>query len=152
MKTTMLVSLAAIVLLPDRLIVVAAPVSEPVVRPVYELDPDNLSLFGWFSHVNDTIFGEDASDYDYRLGSDDPSGLIAAADSMEAYSAACATGDVMAIAVSFLNASTFGSVTVEEAADRDWLCRELNDDMAAEVGFCDGVYRASIPWEAVLST
>lgn len=115
----------------------AVPMQQSNDQPVFEVGPDGTGSFGWMSHVTDSIFGQDATDYDYQLISN----VSGAAESMQAFAAAYSTGSEKDILVSFLNATMFGEMTEEQAADQQWLCQELEDDMAAAVNSCKDIPR-----------
>ena len=88
----------------------------------------------YLSHVTDTIFGENTENYDYIVHSDQDK----ATESAHQFANAWTNGDQHDILVAFHNATMQGHMTPEQAADNEWLCRELYTSMQSQVEECKG--------------
>ncbi|KAK5116520.1 hypothetical protein LTR85_009145 [Meristemomyces frigidus] len=122
--------------------VVAAPVDQ--ILPLYETDEDGLGATIWFSHLNDTILGMDATELDYEVLSNKRASI----DSILHLAGVHVTGDHESILVAVTNATLIGGVTDEQAANRTWLCNELGRERASHSPACDDIDVPAEPdWE-----
>lgn len=111
----------------------AAPVSTSV-EPT-ELDAGDVNTAGQvisISAVNETIFGQDSTRFDYFLTGHS----LAATESIEVLASAISSGTEHDIVLAFLNSTMAGTMTTAQAADETWKCQELNDNMAYTVSIC----------------
>ena len=104
---------------------------------LYRRDGANNAVGIYISNVTDTIFGQDAHDYDFIVHPE-PEGAV---EAVHLFDAAWATGDESKILVAFLNVTMFGTMTPAQAADTTWLCGELDDTMKPNVNECAGVQK-----------
>ncbi|THV45323.1 hypothetical protein BGAL_0502g00010 [Botrytis galanthina] len=95
-------------------------------------EPAEFGTYFYPSRVTATIFGADATNFDYHLASDG----TAAMEALVAYTTAYATGDESQILISFLNATGAGTLTSTQASNPNFLCNELSGDMASNVSLC----------------
>lgn len=84
------------------------------------------------SGTNSTIFGQDATDYDYYL----TGSSLAANEAVDKLASAVSTGTEHDILVAFLNSTMAGTMTAEQAGDDAWKCQELTQSMLYEISFC----------------
>lgn len=113
----------------------AASVGSTAPANLYEDAPNAQGKFYWLSSVNDTIFGEDATGFDYHMSLEDPGSI----ESIETYAEAFTTGDQAALLLAFVNATASGTVTPEQGSNRTWLCNDLGSRMARQAQVCQGV-------------
>jgi hypothetical protein len=99
---------------------------------LYAADPNAAGTFLWLSNVSPTIFGQDATRFDYYLYSPSAS----AADAVDQYAKTMAVGTEDDIVTAFLNATMAGTLSNEQAADAAWKCLELGELMASKVASC----------------
>ncbi|KAF1822601.1 uncharacterized protein K489DRAFT_295528, partial [Dissoconium aciculare CBS 342.82] len=99
---------------------------------LYAADPNAAGTFLWLSNVSPTIFGQDATRFDYYLYSPSAS----AADAVDQYAKTMAVGTEDDIVTAFLNATMAGTLSNEQAADAAWKCLELGELMASNVASC----------------
>ncbi|KAL2061897.1 hypothetical protein VTL71DRAFT_7275 [Oculimacula yallundae] len=106
----------------------------PTVRStaLFEPAPGDFGTYLYPSRVAATIFGVDATEFDYHLASDS----TAATEALAAYSAAYTSGEESRILVTFLNVTGAGTLTESQATDLKFLCGELSGDMATQVSSC----------------
>ena len=111
----------------------AAPASPAV--GLGGLDTGDVNTAGQvisISAVNETIFGQDSTRFDYFLTGHS----LAATESVEKLASAISTGTEHDIVLAFLNSTMAGTMTDAQAADDAWKCQELNDNMAYTVSLC----------------
>ncbi|KAG9557282.1 hypothetical protein KCU71_g6726, partial [Aureobasidium melanogenum] len=110
--------------------------SSTATSPLYDSGPDNYGVYIWILNVTSTVFGQDATNFDYHLAGESAPGVEAVHSFAAAFNA---NNDDEAILTTFLNATMAGTMTAEQAANRTWLCQELSGDMASTTQSCDGV-------------
>jgi hypothetical protein len=111
----------------------AAPVSTSVQST--KLDTSDVNAAGQIisiSAVNETIFGQDSTRFDYFLTGHS----LAATESVATLASAINTGTEHDIVLAFLNSTMAGTMTAAQAADDTWKCQELSDNMAYTVSIC----------------
>lgn len=112
-----------------------ADVTEP--SPLYELDSRGSRVTIFMSNVTPTIFGEDATNFDYIMNGE-PDRAI---ESLRVFAAAHSTNETDAILLAFVNATMGGTMKPDQAANMTWLCNELSGNQASTLGVCDGHIR-----------
>ncbi|TGO10545.1 hypothetical protein BTUL_0132g00180 [Botrytis tulipae] len=95
-------------------------------------EPAGFGTYFYPSRVAATIFGADATYFDYHLASDG----TAATEALAAYTTAYASGNESQILISFLNVTGAGTLTSTQANNPNFLCNELSGDMASYVSLC----------------
>ena len=111
----------------------AAPFSTSVGSA--EIDSSDLNAAGQIisiSAVNETIFGQDSTRFDYFLTGHS----LAATESIKTLASAISGGTEHDIVLAFLNSTMAGTMTAAQAADDTWKCQELSDNMAYTVSVC----------------
>jgi hypothetical protein len=111
----------------------ALPTASPKV--FYELAPEGFGTFIYPSKVAATIFGADATDFDYHLASESN----AAIEALAAYTTAHASGDESQILITFLNTTGAGLLNDNQANNLTYLCNELSGSMASHVSLCASI-------------
>jgi hypothetical protein len=107
---------------------------------LWEISPDAEGITVWFSNITDTIYGQDATNFDCELmGDGNMRDFDAAFESVEHFAKVFAEGDAGAVLVTFSNHSMIGTLRAEEAADKEWFCRELDCPMNKVAEACEGV-------------
>jgi hypothetical protein len=105
----------------------------PMISPagLWEILPDAKGINVWFSNITDTIWGEDATDFDYYLNgrSGDIRHFDSAIESVEHFANVFPDGDSDTVLIAFHNYSMGGTLSAERAADKLWLCYELDCPM-----------------------
>jgi hypothetical protein len=105
----------------------------PMISPagLWEILPDAKGINVWFSNIMDTIWGEDATDFDYYLNgrSGDIRHFDSAIESVEHFAKVFPEGDPDTVLIAFHNYSMSGTLSTERAADKQWLCYELDCPM-----------------------
>ena len=98
---------------------------------LWEILPGAEGINVWFSNITDTIWGEDATDFDYILNGRYGSmrHFDSAIESVEHFAKVFPDGDPDAVLVAFRNYSMGGTLSAERAADKQWLCYELDCPM-----------------------
>lgn len=91
----------------------------------------------YLSHVTDTIFGENTENYDFIAHSEQDRATEAAHQFADAW----ASGNQHDILVAFHNATMQGYMTPEQAADNQWLCKELYASMQSQVEECKEIQK-----------
>lgn len=109
----------------------ALPV-DSVSPSLFEEAPGTPGAFIYLSNVSPTIFGADATDFDYHV-SPEPSLAI---EAIQSYASAVASADPDDVLITFLNVTMAGTMTTDQAADLHWKCNELSGSMAASVDAC----------------
>jgi hypothetical protein len=112
------------------------PMNQELSRPLYEHEPQGTGVIVWFSNLNDTFFGESASDFDYYTGSNKEIAI----ESMQFLADNRRSGDHDMVLTAIVNATLLGHVTSEQGANKTWLCNELGQDMARHTTSCDNVH------------
>jgi len=115
--------------------VTAAPTGSTTPTGLYEEAPQGQGKFYWLSNVTDTIFGEDATGFDYHMSLDHPGSI----ESIETYAEAFASGDPETLLLAFVNATASGTVTPEQGSNKTWLCNDLGVSMASQAEACQGI-------------
>ena len=95
-------------------------------------EPAEFGTYFYPSRVAATIFGADATDFDYHLASD----VTTATEALAAYTTAYSTGDESQILITFLNVTGAGILTSTQASNPNFLCNELSGDVASYVSLC----------------
>lgn len=113
----------------------ALPFSSETPRALYEPAHQGQGTYYWLSQVTDTIFGEDATGFDYHMSLDDRGSI----ESIEAYAEAYASGDQDALLLAFVNATASGTVTAEQGSNKTWLCNNIGSSMASQAEACQGI-------------
>jgi hypothetical protein len=118
---------------------------------LWEISPGAEGITVWFSNITDTIYGQDATDFDYYLvgHSGNMRAFDAAIESVEHFAKVFPGGDADVVLIAFLNHSMLGMLSAEEAADKEWLCRELDCQMNEVAEACEGVEAPCSVWERV---
>ena len=98
---------------------------------LWEILPGAKGINVWFSNITDTIWGEDATDFDYYLNgrSGDMKHFDSAIESVEHFARVFPEGDPDTVLIAFHNYSMGGTLSAERAADKQWLCYELDCPM-----------------------
>lgn len=110
-------------------VALAAPVaSAELAARDASLAPKVISI----SSVTPTIFGQDATNYDYYL----TGSSLAANEAVKKLASAVSIGTEHEILVAFLNSTMAGTMTAEQAGDDAWKCQELTQSMLDEISFC----------------
>jgi hypothetical protein len=112
----------------------AASISQnPVMSPagLWEILPDAKGINVWFSNITDTIWGEDATGFDYYLNgrSGDIRHFDSAIESVEHFAKVFPESNPDTVLVAFHNYSMSGKLSAERVADKQWLCYELDCPM-----------------------
>jgi hypothetical protein len=106
---------------------------DPMISPAgfWEILPDAKGINVWFSNITDTIWGEDATDFDYYLNgrSGDIRHFDSAIESVEHFAEVFPDSDPDTVLIAFHNYSMGGTLSAERAADKQWLCYELDCPM-----------------------
>ena len=106
---------------------------DPVISPtgLWEILPGAKGINVWFSNITDTIWGEDATDFDYYLNgrSGDMKHFDSAIESVEHFARVFPEGAPDTVLIAFHNYSMGGTLSAERAADKQWLCYELDCPM-----------------------
>ncbi|KAF7952618.1 uncharacterized protein EAE97_002115 [Botrytis byssoidea] len=95
-------------------------------------EPAKFDTYVYPSRVAATIFGADATNFDYHLA---PTGT-AAKEALAAHTTAYASGDESQIFIGFLNVTGAGTIISTQASSPNLLCNELSGDMASYVSLC----------------
>jgi class 3 adenylate cyclase len=107
---------------------------------LWEISPGAENITVWFSNITDTIYSQDATNFDYQLlGDGKMRDFDAAIESVEHFAQVFAGGDADAVLVAFSNHSMLGRLSAEEAANKEWLCRELDCLMNKVAEACEDV-------------
>jgi len=123
----------------------AAPVASNAATTFTTTDASQPGTFIWISKVAPSVFGDDASAYDYYLHSD----ATAAKEAVQAYAEAVAAKEHESkILNSFLNATLAGTMSAEQAADDAWKCLELPNSISSAVLTCEGVAAEEVKEES----
>jgi hypothetical protein len=98
---------------------------------IWEILPGAKGINVWFSNITDSIWGEDATDFDYYLNgrSSDMRHFDSAIESVEHFAKVFPEGDPDTVLIAFHNYSMSGTLSAERAADKRWLCYELDCPM-----------------------
>lgn len=98
---------------------------------LWEILPGAKGINVWFSNITDTIWGEDAADFDYYLNgrSGDMRHFNSAIESVEHFAKVFPEGGPDTVLVGFHNYSMSGTLSAERAADKQWLCYEFEHPM-----------------------
>ena len=98
---------------------------------LWEILPGAKGINVWFSNITDTIWGEDATGFDYYLNgrSGDMRHFDSAIESVEHFAKVFHNGDPDTVLIAFHNYSMSGTLSAERAADKQWLCYELDCPM-----------------------
>jgi hypothetical protein len=103
---------------------------DPMISPAgfWEILPDAKGINVWFSNITDTIWGEDATGFDYYLNgrSGNMRHFDSAIESVEHFANVFPDGDPDTLLIAFHNYSMGGTLSAERAADKQWLCYELD--------------------------
>ena len=106
---------------------------DPMISPagLWEILPGAKGINVWFSNITDTIWGEDATGFDYYLNgrSGDMRHFDSAIESVEQFAKVFPDGDPDTVLIAFHNYSMGGTLSAERAADKEWLCYELDCPM-----------------------
>jgi hypothetical protein len=114
---------------------------------LWEIAPGAESITVWFSNITDTIYGQFATNFDSEsLGDGNVRDFDAAIESVEHFAKVFAEGDADAVLVAFSNHSMLGRLSAEEAANKEWLCRELDCPMNQVAEACEGVGAPCSVW------
>lgn len=131
----------------------AAIQKERMVSPdgLWEVEPNGKGITVWVSNVTDTVFGEDATDFDYYLGGDheDPGNMKhfdGPIGSIEHFAKVWKNGDPYTQLVAMENVSMMGSLTAEQAADKAWLCQDMDCPMNQVAEACKGFKLECSEW------
>jgi hypothetical protein len=113
------------------------PMSSPA--DLWEILPGATGINVWFSNITDTIWGEDATDFDYYLNgrSGDMRHFDSAIESVEHFAKVFPESDPDAVLVAFHNYSMSGTLSAERAVDQRWLCYELDCPMNKIAEACE---------------
>lgn len=105
----------------------------PMISPagLWEILPGAKGINVWFSNITDTIWGEDVTDFDYYLNGRDGNlrHFESAIESVEHFAKVFSEGGPDTVLVAFHNYSVGGTLSAERAADKQWLCYELDCPM-----------------------
>jgi hypothetical protein len=105
----------------------------PMISPtgLWEIEPNAKGITVWFSNITDTIWGEDATGFDYYLNGrhGNMRHFDGAIESVEHFANVWPGGDADTVLVAFQNYSMGGTLSAERAADKLWLCYELDCPM-----------------------
>jgi hypothetical protein len=118
---------------------------------LWEISPGAEGITVWFSNITDTIYGQDATDFDcYLIGdSGNMRAFDAAIESVEHFAKVFPGGDALSVLMAFSNYSMLGILSAEEAADKEQLCRELDCPMSEIAEACEGVEALCSVWERI---
>lgn len=98
--------------------------------------PGQPGTYFWISKANSTIFGDDASLYDYYLHSD----AAAAQEAVQAYAEAIvAHAKDSEVLNFFLNATLAGTLSFDQATNETWKCLEVSDTIKSAIPDCQTV-------------
>jgi hypothetical protein len=107
--------------------------NDPMISPngLWEISPNAKGITVWFSNITDTIWGEDATGFDYYLNgrNGDMRHFDGAIESVEHFASIWPNGDADTLLVAFHNYSMGGTLSAARAADKGWLCYELDCPM-----------------------
>lgn len=103
-------------------------------KTLFEHDENqNITIVYIFS-VTDTVFGQAATNYDFLVYPK----LENSVEAIHKFKAAWDSGNELNILTIFINTTMYGTMTGNQAADRNWLCNQLDDSMLENVGACFG--------------
>lgn len=103
-------------------------------RPLYKVGAADSGVTIFISNVAPTIFGQDATDFDFRVVPETTSAI----EAVIAFATANPTGNEDEMLVKFLNATMSGTITADQAGNVTWLCNELSRGQASTLTTCDG--------------
>lgn len=121
---------------------------------LWEISPDGKGITVWVSNVTDTIFGEDAEDFDYYLGGDveNPGNMRhfdGSIQSVEHFAKVFNNGDPDALLIAVENVSMMGGLDAGRAADKAWLCMDLDCPMNRVAEACTKFQAPCSVWERI---
>lgn len=121
---------------------------------LWEILPDAKGLLVSVSNITDTIFGEDATDFDYYLGGDteNPGNIRhfdRAIETVETLARVFRSGDQDALLIAMENNSLGGMLSAEKAADKAWLCWDLDCPMNRVAEACKEFQAPCSVWERI---
>lgn len=129
----------------------AAIAQDQMISPagLWEILPGAKGITVWFSNITDTIWGEDATGFDYYLNgrSGNLRHFDSAIESVEHFANIWPDGEADALLIAFHNYSMGGTLSAERAADKEWLCRELDCPMNKIAEACKDLEVPCVEWE-----
>lgn len=116
---------------------------------LWKISPGAKDITVWFSNITDTIWGEDATNFDYVLNgnSGNMQHFESAIESVQYFARVWLDGDASTLLVAFHNYSLSGTLSAEQAADKQWLCYELGCPMNRIAEVCKDLDAPCPTWE-----
>lgn len=112
----------------------------PMISPagLWEILPGAKGINVWFSNITNTIWGEDATGFDYYFNgrSGNMRHFDSAIESVGHFANVFPDGDPDTVLIAFHNYSMGGTLSAERAADKQWLCYELDCPMNKVAEVC----------------